>query len=53
MAARVRDSSVRADLIAALDDWASITKDRARLAWLLAVSRAADPDPSRDRLRQP
>jgi serine/threonine-protein kinase len=53
VSARVRDSAVRADIVAALDDWASITKDRARLAWLLAVARAADPDPSRDRLRQP
>jgi serine/threonine-protein kinase len=52
-AARVRDSAEGADLVAALDDWASITPDRARQAWLLAVARGADPDPLRDRLRQP
>jgi tetratricopeptide (TPR) repeat protein len=52
-AARTRDSGVSAELVAALDDWASITPDRARRAWLLAVARRADPDPSRDRLRQP
>jgi serine/threonine-protein kinase len=51
-AARVRGSTARADFVAALDDWASITSDRARRAWLLAVARRADPDPSRDRLRQ-
>jgi serine/threonine-protein kinase len=53
VAARVRDSAVRAAIVAALDDWASLTRDRARRAWLLAVSRAADQHPSRDRLRQP
>ena len=47
------DSAVRAEIVAALDDWASITPDPARRAWLLAVARGADPDPSRDRLRQP
>jgi serine/threonine-protein kinase len=53
VAARVRGSAVRAELVAALDDWASITPHPARRAWLLAVARAADPHPSRDRLRQP
>ena len=52
-AARVRDSALRAELVAALDDWASITADPARREWLLAVARAADPDSSQDRLRQP
>jgi serine/threonine-protein kinase len=52
-AAQVRDSTVRVELVAALDDWASITEDPARAAWLLEVARAADPDPWRDRLRQP
>jgi tetratricopeptide (TPR) repeat protein len=51
--ARVQDSAERAAIVAALDDWASVTRDRARRAWLLAVARAADPDPARDRLRQP
>jgi tetratricopeptide (TPR) repeat protein len=44
---------VRAEIVAALDEWASITEDPARRAWLLAVARGADPNPSRDRLRQP
>ena len=53
VAARVRDSGMRAEIVAALDDWASITPDSARRKWLLAVARGADPDTSRDRLRQP
>ncbi len=53
VAARVRASAVRAEVVAALDDWAGITGNEKRRAWLLAVGRAADPDPARDRLRQP
>jgi tetratricopeptide (TPR) repeat protein/tRNA A-37 threonylcarbamoyl transferase component Bud32 len=53
VAARVRASAVRAEVVAALDDWAAIAGDGPRRAWLLAVARAADPDPQRDRLRQP
>jgi tetratricopeptide (TPR) repeat protein len=53
VAARVRTSAVRAEIVAALDDWASIAGDGRRREWLLAVARAADPDPERDRLRQP
>jgi serine/threonine-protein kinase len=53
VAARVRDSAVHEEIVAGLDDWASIAPDPARRAWLLAVARAADPDPARDRLRQP
>jgi tetratricopeptide (TPR) repeat protein len=53
VAARVRDSAVRAELVAALDDWAIFTPDPGRRAWLLAVARGADPHPWRDRLRQP
>jgi tetratricopeptide (TPR) repeat protein len=49
----VRQSAVRAEIVAALDGWASITPDRSRRAWLLAVARGADPHPTRDRLRQP
>jgi tetratricopeptide (TPR) repeat protein len=44
---------VRAEIVAALDDWASITPDQARQEWLLAVARRADPHPARNRLRQP
>jgi tetratricopeptide (TPR) repeat protein len=53
VAARMRDSDVCAEIVAVLDDWAGITQDRGRLEWLLAVARAADPDPSRDHLRRP
>ena len=53
VAARVRDSALSAELIAALDDWASITADRGRREWLLAVASEADQNPARNRLRQP
>jgi serine/threonine-protein kinase len=53
VAARVRGSAVREEIVAALDDWASLTQDHARRAWLLEVARRADPNPLRDRLRQP
>jgi serine/threonine-protein kinase len=50
---RVQESAVRAEIVAALDDWASITQDEAQRDWLLEVARQADPDPWRNRLRQP
>jgi serine/threonine-protein kinase len=50
VAARVRESGVREEIVAALDDWANVTPDRDRRDWLLKVTRAADP--ARDRLRQ-
>ena len=53
VAARVRDSAIRAEIVAAMEDLASITGDQARRAWLLAVARRADPHPARDRLRRP
>ena len=53
VAAAVRASAVRAEIVAALDDWASMTPDLRRREWLLAVARGADPDGVRDRLRQP
>jgi tetratricopeptide (TPR) repeat protein len=53
LAARVRASAVRAEIVGALDDWASLTAVPARRKWLLAVARAADPHPGRDRLRRP
>jgi tetratricopeptide (TPR) repeat protein len=53
VAARVRESAVSAELVAALDDWASMTPDRDRRKWLLAVARGCDQDPVRNRLRQP
>jgi tetratricopeptide (TPR) repeat protein len=53
VAARVQGSAVGAEIVAALDDWASITPDESRRAWLLTVACGADPDPLRCRLRQP
>jgi tetratricopeptide (TPR) repeat protein len=53
LAARVRNSPIRAQLVAALDDWAGRTGDGRRQAWLLAAARQADPDPRRNRWRDP
>ena len=52
-AARVRSSPVRAALVSALDDWSACAADRAQQIWILAVLRHADPDPWRDRVRDP
>ena len=41
-AARVRESAVSVEIVAALDDWASITPEPVRRSWLLAVARGAD-----------
>jgi tetratricopeptide (TPR) repeat protein/tRNA A-37 threonylcarbamoyl transferase component Bud32 len=53
VAARIRASGVRQVLVDALDDWAVFLKRGARLDWVLAVARLADPDPWRDRARGP
>ncbi len=53
VAMRVRASAVAEQLVAALDDWAAVTKDLKRREWLLEVARRADPDPWRDRFRDP
>jgi serine/threonine-protein kinase len=53
VADRIEDSPARAALVAALDDWAVCAADRLRRDWLLAVARLADPDPWRDRVRDP
>jgi serine/threonine-protein kinase len=52
VAARVRASAARAALLAALDAWAYDAAGDRRV-WVLSVARAADPDPQRDRLRDP
>jgi serine/threonine-protein kinase len=52
-AAWVRGTAVREALVAAMDDWAACAKDKQRRAWLLEVARRADPDPWRDRVRDP
>jgi superkiller protein 3 len=53
VAGRLRRSAIRAVLVAAVDDWAVTTDRDSRRAWLLSVARRADPDPVRDRLRDP
>jgi tetratricopeptide (TPR) repeat protein len=53
VAGRIRDSAVREQLVAALDYWAAVTTTPGRQAWLLEVARRADPDPWRDRFRDP
>jgi tetratricopeptide (TPR) repeat protein len=53
MAARVIDSPLHTELVGALDEWASVSLDPPPREWLLAVVRRADPEPSRNRLRQP
>jgi Flp pilus assembly protein TadD len=53
VADRIRVSAVREQLVAAVDDWAWRVGEGKppRRSWLLAVARAADPDPWRDRYR--
>jgi Flp pilus assembly protein TadD len=51
VAERIRASAVREQLVAAVDDWALRVQEPERRAWLLAVARAADPDPWCDRFR--
>ena len=53
VASRIQESALRAQIVAALDDWASITPYAAHRVWLLGVAREADSDPARNRLRQP
>jgi serine/threonine-protein kinase len=53
VAARVHDSAVWEQLVAALDDWAIVTVDSKRQVWLLEVARRADADPRRARFRDP
>ncbi len=53
VAARVRTSPVAGQLLPALDDWARVTRDKGRRAWVLAVARKVDPHELRDSLRDP
>jgi serine/threonine-protein kinase len=53
VADRINGSPARAALVAALDDWAVCAAHKLRRDWLLAVARLADPDPWRDRVRDP
>lgn len=52
LATRIRQSSIRFPLVAALDFWALREDDPKVRGQLLQVARAADPDPWRDRFRQ-
>jgi cytochrome c-type biogenesis protein CcmH/NrfG len=51
VAALIRKSPLRDELVAALDDWALATADKEVRPRLLRIVRLADPDPWRDRLR--
>jgi tetratricopeptide (TPR) repeat protein len=56
LAARVSQSPIREQLLAALDEWAQQTLlygDEKLQARLLQIARLADPDPVRDQLRDP
>jgi len=53
VAAQLGASPFRDMLLAALDDWAVCSTDNVRQDWLLRVTRQADPDPWRDRVRDP
>jgi serine/threonine-protein kinase len=53
VAARIRSSAVAGPLVAALDDWAGVTREAHRRAWLLEVARRIDPEEGRDRFRDP
>ena len=51
---QIRESPIREELVAALDDWALVTPDASLRVRLLQVARLADPDPTwRDRVRDP
>jgi serine/threonine-protein kinase len=51
--ARLRASPIRAQLVAALDDWAWQEKDLGRRWRLMEVARRTDPGEWKDRLRDP
>jgi tetratricopeptide (TPR) repeat protein len=52
-ATRIRNSTIRDQLVAALDDWVLAKREAGLGDWekLLAIARRADPDSWRDRLR--
>jgi Flp pilus assembly protein TadD len=53
VAARIQGSPIRAQLVAALDDWATATNSGPRRAWILEVARRADPGEWSDQFRDP
>jgi serine/threonine protein kinase/Flp pilus assembly protein TadD len=52
IAQRLAATPIRYALVAALDDWASLTRDRELGVKLLEIARQADPDPWRNEFRQ-
>jgi tetratricopeptide (TPR) repeat protein len=50
---RMAPSSVKGQLVAALEDWAGMAAEGKTQGRLLALVRRADPDPLRNRLRDP
>jgi serine/threonine-protein kinase len=53
VAAAVKASTVRAALVAALDDWVICITDKKRRDWLFEVARQADPEDWRCRILAP
>jgi serine/threonine-protein kinase len=53
VAARIGASPVAEALVAGLDEWALMVVDAKTTSWALAVARRADPDPWRNRFRDP
>jgi hypothetical protein len=53
VAQRLRGSPIQAQLVAALDDWASTTCDEIRRTWLLELARRVEPGVWSDRFRDP
>jgi serine/threonine-protein kinase len=53
VAKRIRASDIRDALVAALDDWILVVRDDGLRERLLRTARLADPDPWRDRWRDP
>jgi serine/threonine-protein kinase len=53
LARRIGASPVKEQLVAALEDWASVAGGGPARARLLTLARKADPDPKRDRFRDP
>jgi tetratricopeptide (TPR) repeat protein len=50
---RMQNSEIAEQLLAALDTWATVARDKGRRAWLLAVAREVDPNVQRGLLRDP
>jgi tetratricopeptide (TPR) repeat protein len=50
---RIKASAIRAELVAALDDWARVEPNAVQVLRLLAVARRADPNQLNNPLRDP